>query len=271
MKVKQIDPWEWFLFKEHVMHKSRYQLTDRLNKFVHNIGQLSIGQQRTFKKGRTFFRARIGPSRTIRNINPKNRKTLMPIEAYKGKDMQAPPPEKNRSGRANARGIRCLYLADSTVSAIAEVRPWKGALVSIVEYELTKDIRIVDLRNSSSPSIPLIWALMSNVANEGKLIEYMWAEISQEFAIPISPEDSDWDYVPTQFLAETFIKFGGGGIAYRSAMSDTRGFNLALFDEKLVKQHPQNAVLKDIRGVKYNCTNYEDPTKRRIRMAFEGM
>ena len=38
-------------------------------------------------------------------------------------------------GRANPRGIPCLYLATTKETAMSEVRPWIGSYVSAGQFE----------------------------------------------------------------------------------------------------------------------------------------
>jgi len=59
--------------------------------------------------------------------------------------MGAPPLGKASSGRINPEGISYLYLADSPGTAIAEVRPWKRARISVATFKTTRPINVVSL------------------------------------------------------------------------------------------------------------------------------
>ncbi len=244
-------PLTWFQFKEHIITKKRYQ-TD-FQQFVEAIGEMSIKRHKTLEKGKQFFRARIGPDRNKR-IPKENR--LMSITPYKGQEMQIPPFEKRRPGRANANGIGVLYLANDEPTAIAEVRPWKGALVSVVKFKLLSDIKIVDLTGERGDVPPLLWLAFQDSLDLQQLYESLWEQIDQEFSEPISPDDTDIYYIPTQIIAEVFWKKGASGVIYKSAMSDT-GYNLVLFDQNLVKQDEESAKLIDITNINYKSEPFK--------------
>lgn len=59
--------------------------------------------------------------------------------------MGAPPAGKSSEGRANARGITCLYLASDLETTLHEVRAGVFDFVSIGKFLLKKDIVVVDL------------------------------------------------------------------------------------------------------------------------------
>ena len=69
--------------------------------------------------------------------------------------MGAPPIEYTTDGRANAKGIRCLYLGDSAETTIYETRAGAYDFVTVGKFKLKKDIIVVDLKriNQISPFI----------------------------------------------------------------------------------------------------------------------
>ena len=83
-----------------------------------------------------FYRCRISTEEGI------------PIE-----EMGAPPIDKTTDGRANARGIRCLYLGDAAETTIYEARAGAYDYVTVGKFRLKKDIIVVDLKkiNQISP------------------------------------------------------------------------------------------------------------------------
>ncbi len=66
-------------------------------------------------------------------------------EKHTLESMGAPREELASAGRANPWGIPFLYLAKDPETVIAEVRPWKGQRISIAEFELVEDVKIIDL------------------------------------------------------------------------------------------------------------------------------
>jgi RES domain-containing protein len=55
-----------------------------------------------------------------------------------------PLPDSAKEGRANAKGIPCLYVATDKETAMSEVRPWIGSFVSVAALELRRDFVIVN-------------------------------------------------------------------------------------------------------------------------------
>lgn len=52
--------------------------------------------------------------------------------------MGAPPIDKTTDGRANARGIRCLYLGDTAETTIYETRAGAYDYVTVVNFNSKK-------------------------------------------------------------------------------------------------------------------------------------
>ena len=59
---------------------------------------------------------------------------------------QHPPAGKSSEGRANARGITCLYVASDVDTTLHEVRAGVFDFVSVGTFRLKQDITVVDLR-----------------------------------------------------------------------------------------------------------------------------
>jgi hypothetical protein len=55
-----------------------------------------------------------------------------------------PRPNQASEGRVNPKGIPCLYGATSPNTAVAEVRPWKGELVSVGKFTLCRSVEIIE-------------------------------------------------------------------------------------------------------------------------------
>jgi RES domain-containing protein len=139
-------------------------------------------------------------------------------------DLRAPPPTKTPAGRANARGRPVLYMAATMDTAIAEVRPWKGAAVAVAEMEVVSNARVLDITAVPQVSSPfqgnLKWTF------EGRALFERFAE---ELARPVSPADEDRDYLPSQHICDAIRRAGYDGILYPSAMHRD-GKNVVLFD-----------------------------------------
>ncbi|MDF0674039.1 MAG: RES family NAD+ phosphorylase [Nitrospira sp.] len=169
-------------------------------------------------EGQVFHRARIHP------FNPEELSSYpLPPE-----EMNAPPAEKTKGGRLNPEGIPYLYIATNEATAIAEVRPWQRAAVSVATLYLVRDVNVVDF---CRPTLELPPATEPEDWEKGQ--EFTWGMVGDSFSIPHHQEDS-LRYLPTQFLAEAFKAASFDGIRYESALSPS-GQNIALFDCALAK------------------------------------
>jgi RES domain-containing protein len=131
--------------------------------------------------------------------------------------MRQPPPEKARDGRINPMGLPCLYAALDPNTAVAEVRPWRLALLTVATFTTPRSIDVVDLRQASG--------------GQKRPAAYWAAHMIQR---PVHEKDP-LAYLGTQYLAERLKAAGAGGLLYDSALGPydqtkgTRGTNVALF------------------------------------------
>lgn len=175
--------------------------------------------RKPYKQGKIFYRGRISN-----------------IEGFPVKHMGAAPPEVASEGRANAKGITCLYLADSEETTIHEVRAGAFDYVSIGRFTLLKDIIVVDLKGINQIS-PFIEGLD---CREHAINKEHLNKINNEMGKALRRSDSPLDYLATQYITD-FIKSlenpadstsTYSGIEYKSVMNEI-GYNLAIFDENL--------------------------------------
>lgn len=145
--------------------------------------------------------------------------TAYPVERMK------PLPEKVSDGRANPRGIACLYLASEQITAILEVRPLIGSYVSVARFRTARELRLVDC---SQREVGPFGFLHPNLSTE-ETEKVVWSHMNRAFSAPVERGDESLDYIPTQILGETFKSLGYDGVGYKSGYGEN-GFNVALFD-----------------------------------------
>lgn len=162
-----------------------------------------------------------------------------------------PLPNSATEGRANPKGIPCLYLATDCKTAMSEVRPWIGKKISLAKFQTVRDLRIVACNQAATQGVPLIVGEISKEKRE----ELLWAEIGKAFSEPISPDDSTADYAPTQLLCEYFKTLGLDGVAYKSRLGE--GDNLALFD--LDSAEVIETSLHKASGVSFDFSEIDEP------------
>jgi hypothetical protein len=140
-----------------------------------------------------------------------------------------PIREQSKDGRASSRGIPVLYCATNEATAVAEVRPQLGDLVSTAELRTRCDLRVVDCSRCHDSK----WFPFEDVP-EPEIDEVVWSDIDKAFRDPVARGDDGIDYIPTQILTELFKHEGYSGVAYRSSFG-TDGINVALFDLSCVR------------------------------------
>jgi len=185
-------------------HESRFIVQEPYKSFVDSIVQKVSEELTSIIPANTLlFRARIN------EVNFEDRdkeKTPFPPE-----EMGPPPPQLAKPGRINPEGIPYLYCAGDTDTAGAELRPWKGAHLTMAEVKIVHDIAIADLTSDCKDEV---WDLF-------------FEELSRSFSTQWPPE-LKLNYLITQYFSEHFKGVGLRGVKYRSEFN-VAGDNYALF------------------------------------------
>lgn len=166
-----------------------------------------------YKRGKIFYRARISSKK-----------------GFKPEDMGKPPFDKSTPGRANSKGISYLYLSSDIKTTLYETRTSLYDYVCVGEFRLLKDIKILNLRDTNKASP------FSYEESLGEYIRYKKyvLRLESELSKPIRRQDSELDYLPTQYLCEFIKSLGFDGVEYRSSLNPT-GFNLAVFQDQCLE------------------------------------
>ena len=122
---------------------------------------------KTIPAGTRVFRARLRYRRE--NGNPAS----LPIG-----QMGAPSPENTTVGRANPAGTSVLYCAGEEATAIAEVRPARGQLISVAVGETTEDLHILDF----TEGVYFVTPFVCDHHKVNPLCEVQYMQILQERA-----------------------------------------------------------------------------------------
>ncbi|MDF0545446.1 MULTISPECIES: RES family NAD+ phosphorylase [Sphingobium] len=205
-------------FAREVSHKHRYLLSPPSRAFLDELIRTSEKRQSRLPAGHRLCRAQVAHGEyDDPDAGPLPRPAL-PAR-------MVPLPYSASDGRANPRGIPCLYMADDRHTAIAEVRPWIGSLVSVAIMRTLTDQRLVDVRDDSGRT-PLY---LEGEPSPDQREAAVWSHVARAFREPVLREDNRAGYAPTQIIAEAFRNHGYDGIAYGSAFGEGRT-NIVLFD-----------------------------------------
>ncbi len=214
---------EWESFKSELKHHNRF------------FPQTEIYKEAFLEKGRLFeiFTEVIEQLNfEITTTDSFYRSRISDIQ-LEHKDMGKPPAEKVGIGRANPDGISYLYIAENIKTALLEVRPSNGQNVLVAEFKAPQALNVVNLKNPRKDISFLSLSLNENFKSILKLVSLL-EEFSKELTLPVLPNRSRLDYIPTQFITEFFKNLGNiGGIMFNSSFG--KGFNLVVFSEESIR------------------------------------
>lgn len=224
---------DWDAFVTEIKTKNRFHSKlinfDILEKYCSFI-------RKTYKAGTLFYRARISD-----------------CSGYPTTEMSAPPAGKSSEGRANARGITCLYVASDIDTTLHEVRAGVFDFVCVGTFRSKRDITVVDLRAITKIS-PFVEGLdyLDHAINK----QYL-EKLNYEMSKALRRSDSTLDYVPTQYIVDFIksIEHNGiqeyDGIEYNST-TNPGGYNLAIFNPELFEC--TSVSVFDIEKLQYTST-----------------
>lgn len=215
-------------FRSKVIGKNRYFRDETVDQFLQTVLATSTTRQETILAGGIVYRAQLGNDWELMNKdNPEEGYIPCGYPPERMKPLSGSATE----GRANPKGLPYLYVATKEQTAMAEVRPWVGSYVSVAQFKILRDLRIMEC-TSPEPPLRLSFQIDDNTPPEEPPSDVreaeVWYDIDQAFSRPVSPSDQTADYVPTQVLAEFFRTNGFDGVAYRSSLGE--GHNIVLFD-----------------------------------------
>lgn len=204
----------WDKLSSELKYQNRFFLSEELDwDSIRTTLELLV---RTHAKGNRYYRSRISED---------------PIDISK---MGKPPKEKASAGRANPVGIPYLYLATDPETTYYESRAGLHEQIFLGEFESKENLNIVSLERVEFLGPVEIQELGFDLEEFVRYRGFLM-KLSEELSKPIRKKDSDFDYLPTQYLCE-YIKsvLGFDGVQYQSAMNPS-GSNLAIFNDHKVE------------------------------------
>lgn len=193
-------------------------------------------------KDRVFFRARIGNDKLKESEYSYSEKPI----PFQGSKISAPPPLNSTAGRLNREGVSYLYLSSRLDTAISEIRPNPGDIVSVGKFSLLKSINLIDLRKVN---------LLKFINSQEEIELFSFAlQLSKEFMKP-KTDTNTYQYLITQFVAESFREIGQDGIIFNSAVSN--GFNITVFNPNLFEFVPESSTMHRVKKVSFKSTKIE--------------
>lgn len=217
--------WDFIHFEDAVRTKFRYVHSDEVRAFLDTLAATSAERIKVLPPKFPLWRAQLGCS-TRERAEHYDFDLIIEEEVPYSPERMKPKRSAAHEGRVNPKGIPCLYVATDHETAMAEVRPWLAAKISVGQFHTVRELRVVDFAVHHDK--PLNPDLLFGELPPAEVTEGVWAMVDSAFSKPITDDASTADYVPTQIIAEMFRQQGFDGLVYKSRLGD--GFNLALFD-----------------------------------------
>ena len=220
-RARQFKSWTSYrLFRSYVIRKSRYAFDDETEEFLQAVVATADMRKRNYPRGTLLWRAQLGHDW----VKDRQDSVEFEIPGPLSPDRMKPLPYAAKEGRANPKGIPCLYLSTDATTAMAEVRPWAGSYISTGQFKTLKDLVLIDCSVEHGRGFLTYFREPAPSLRE----EAVWLPIDRSFSEPVTTNDSTADYAPTQILADHFRKHGVDGIIYGSSLGT--GLNVVLFD-----------------------------------------
>lgn len=189
-----------------------------------------------------YYRARIGYKEKVKNkynSNYLDKSTDFVYKPYKYQDIGSVPIKYSQEGRLNKKGESFLYLATDIETAISEVRPDPGHIVSIAKFKSVNNMKVVDFDK----------AFIQLSKNEDTLQEFTFlAHIEQILSHPVTKDEKHLYFI-SQFFADVFRKIGFDGVLFSSSIS--QGQNLLVFNPNNFIYIENSSKVFDIKFLKY--------------------
>lgn len=205
--------------------RARSKLDNELSEFLNSINDTCHDRVKTLKAGSVVWRAQTGyaeekASDIVEQDFHVDKRIPFPFERMK------PLTNSASEGRANSKGIPCLYVAADAETAVHEVRPWPGLTLTIAQLHLIKDVKLIDFSETAdAEQYPYFFFGEPSIEQR---VEAVWAAMDIAFSWPVTVTDSTSEYAPTQIIAEFIKSKGYDGIIYKSSL--TKGHNYVLFN-----------------------------------------
>ena len=229
---------DYWTFASSVKLDARFVHAREVTRILRTIVATAKNRVALLPEGTILFRAQVGGHKEPAFRLDRDGRVTGPFH----EDRMKPINRQAKEGRANPAGMAYLYCASNPETALAEVRPWIGAWVSIGKFRLRRTVKLVDCTVGRQK-----WKIHPKEPSPAERAKCVWRDINDAFSRPVSLEDSAIDYVPTQVLGDLFKRRGYDGVVYRSSCS--RGRNLILFNSFSAEMERSN--LCRVEGLKY--------------------
>lgn len=181
---------------------------------LEELKNVSTNPCTNINRGTHFYRSRLVTD------DKSNIGIELMFEGYSMKYSFVPPVNKSKDSRASYRFIPYLYVASTEKVSIAEVRPKAEDEVSVAIIEVMENLTLFDLIQ------------VKTVDEKRNVKDNILIDLAELYSKPVSTEDEQIDYVPTQYIAEFIKKCDYDGIIYPSSFfpDEKQNYNIVIFN-----------------------------------------
>lgn len=248
--MSEFESWrQYWDFSHFVMRKARHIFDAKNQRFLDVVVETSAKRKNVIKKGEVLWTAQLGNDWRTETIRDDNQEEIdsFEVENPHPPEIMRPIPDRAYEGRVNPKGIPCFYCSTDMETAMTETRPWIGSSVSVAQFVLLRDLRVVDCSSDSKQGF---LDLQGREPDPAVREESVWGDINRAFSLPITRNDDVAEYAPTQVLGEVFKSAGYDGIVYGSKLGT--GNMIAIFDIVAAQQINGNLFRVDSINPKYS-------------------
>lgn len=241
--MSEFKSWQSYgLFANEVVRYNRYIHNNETESFLKTLAESSNKRIKYIKSGSALWRAQLGC-----DYRPykENGDILFDEQVPYSEERMYALPNRAKDGRANPKGIPYLYLSTKRKTALSEVRPWIGSIVTLALFKTIHELKIIDCSIHGNTKTPY---LLGDEPSPEKREEFVWKHIDNAFSRPVEQSDDSADYIPTQIIAEIFKNKGMDGLFYKSNLGT--GLNIVLFDLKSAEF--ERSCLFETKNIKLN-------------------
>ena len=214
------------LIRQNFFQTSSYYISE-ISKYL-KIFEIKLNKGKT-----SFFRARIGAKQS-----PKK-------EAYSDSEIGAAPIDSCRVGRLNRAGESFLYLSRDQQTAIYEVRPHPGHLVSTGQFQCIKGLKLISMKKLS---------LLTAIRSKHEFDAYLFLKTMNDLFSAHVPPDQINKYKITQYFAWVIRNQGYDGIEFKSSLKNG-GINYVIFNPSNMRYVNNSAELLEVKNLSYKTAS----------------
>lgn len=206
------------------------------------INDLRPWVAQTLVAGREFVRGRSGIRTRLKRTDWMTLKQSPEFSylPFSGKDIGAPPVAKVGAGRLNRAQVSILYLASEAETAVAELRPHPGELVSTGRFRLKQDLLIANLADHD---------IRSYLSDELLEVFRGILSVAAVMNVPVQAENRHL-YAATQLLSDAVRLEGFDGVSFQSSVGN--GDNLVCFNPDKFEFIEGSEVVFEVAGLEYH-------------------